>query len=73
MTLTKVRKVLASCAFNPRELGSLSTIVSCNDQEYLVKRGIEVLQSALAFKDVERLARLRDGIAILAYAMTCGA
>ena len=56
--------------FDPRKPGTLSTICESNDPSYLIERGIEILRDAKRFSGYERWARVRDAVAILAYATT---
>lgn len=56
--------------FDPRKPGSMATICSTNDVTYLLARAEEALRDSKAFHGVERRARVRSAISILAYAMT---
>lgn len=69
-SMKSLKKALSECAFNPREPGSLTTIISCNDEDYLVLRVQEMLRDAQRFDGAQKRARLRDAAALLAYAMT---
>jgi hypothetical protein len=56
-SLTSIRKVLQTAAFDPRKPGLLSTIVSLSDRAYLEKRAIEFIQEA----ESDRIAYLSRG------------
>lgn len=56
--------------FDPRQPGAMSTICATNDPHYLIARAEEALMDSKQFQGVERRARVRTAVSILAYAMT---
>lgn len=66
-----LRKALLSTMFDPRKPHQvMSIVVEGKDSAQLLDRGIEMLRQAKLFEGIERWAKVRDAVAVLAYSMT---
>lgn len=65
-----LQQAFRDAAFDPRKPGSLTTIVSGNDPNYLIARAEEILRDVRAYSPTVQRTKVRDAVAVLAYAMT---
>lgn len=64
-----LRKALSAAYFDPRKPSTMTAICQTQDVSYLLERAQEQLRVAKNFSGIERWAKIRDAVAILAYAM----
>lgn len=65
-----LQQAFRDAAFDPRKPGTLTTIVSGNDPNYLIARAEEILREAKTYPGWVQRTKVRDAVAVLAYAMT---
>lgn len=65
-----LQEAFRNATFDPRKPGTITTIVSCEDVDYLSKRAQEMLRDADRFEGFEKFCRMRDAVSVIAYAMT---